>query len=89
MVFGPKLSGDQFGTEDIELFKLIGPQLASALEKSRLYDEAKQFTERLKKEVALATEHLSNTNIQLQERNRFFSCSTKGNISNDSDFGFQ
>ncbi|MDT8337458.1 MAG: ATP-binding protein, partial [Candidatus Izemoplasmatales bacterium] len=77
MVFGPKLSGDPFGSEDIELFKLIGPQLSSALEKSRLYEEAKQFSERLKKEVTLATEHLQSTNVQLQERNRFLSALQK------------
>lgn len=73
MVLGPKLSGDPYGSEDINLLKLIGPQLASALEKSRLYDEARQFTERLKKEVAISTEDLRNTNLQLQERNKFLS----------------
>jgi signal transduction histidine kinase len=77
MVLGPKLSGDPFGSEDLNLLHLIGPQLASALEKSRLYDEAKQFTERLKKEVAVATEHLQNTNIQLQERNKFLAALQK------------
>ncbi|MFZ6035908.1 MAG: ATP-binding protein [Patescibacteria group bacterium] len=71
MVVGPKLSGDPFGSEDLNLFGLIGPQLASALEKSRLYEEAQQFTERLKKEVAVATGDLRNANMQLQERNRF------------------
>ena len=73
MVLGPKLSGDPYGTEDLELLKLIGPQLASALDKSRLYEEAQQFTERLKKEVALATESLRGANSQLQERNQFLS----------------
>lgn len=71
MVLGSKLSGDNYGTEDINLLTLIGPQLASALEKSRLYDEAKQFGERLKKEIAIATQDLRNVNVQLQERNRF------------------
>jgi len=70
MVFGPKLSGDPYGSEDINLLQLIGPQLASALEKSRLYEEAKQFTERLKKEIELATMHLQDTNIQLQDANK-------------------
>jgi len=70
MVFGPKLSGDPYGSEDINLLQLIGPQLASALEKSRLYEEAQQFTERLKKEVAMATQHLQDTNVQLQEANK-------------------
>jgi len=71
MVLGPKLSGDPYGSEDLELLGLIGPQLASALEKARLYDEAKQFTERLKKEIAIATEDLRSSNLQLQERNKF------------------
>lgn len=71
MVLGPKLSGDPFGSEDLNVLSLIGPQLASALEKSRLYEEAQQFTERLKKEVAVATGDLRNANMQLQERNRF------------------
>ncbi|MFA5135399.1 MAG: GAF domain-containing sensor histidine kinase [Patescibacteria group bacterium] len=73
MVLGQKLSGDPYGSEDLNLLKLIGPQLASALEKSRLYEEAQQFTERLKKEVAISTEDLRNTNLQLQERNKFLS----------------
>ncbi len=70
MVFGPKLSGDPYGSEDINLLQLLGPQLASALEKSRLYEEAKQFNERLKKEVALATMNLQDTNVKLQEANK-------------------
>ncbi len=72
-VLGPKLSGDPYGSEDLNLLQLLGPQLASALDKSRLYDEVKQFTERLKKEIKVATEDVRNTNVQLQERNRFLS----------------
>ncbi len=71
MVLGPKLSGDPFGSEDLQLLSLLGPQLASALDKSRLYDEIKQFSERLKKEIAIATEDVRRTNMQLQEQNRF------------------
>ncbi|MFA5052240.1 MAG: ATP-binding protein [Patescibacteria group bacterium] len=71
MVLGPKLSGDPYGTEDLQLLSLLGPQLASALEKSRLYEEVKQFSERLKKEIAIATEDVRNTNLQLNERNRY------------------
>ena len=71
LVLGPKLSGDPFGSEDLQLLTLLGPQLASALDKSRLYDEIKQFSERLKKEIAIATEDVRRTNIQLQEQNRF------------------
>ncbi|MDD5039982.1 MAG: ATP-binding protein [Patescibacteria group bacterium] len=77
MVLGPKMSGDPYGSEDLNLLKLIGPQLASALDKSRLYEEAQRFTERLKKEVAVATEDLRSTNVQLQERNKFLSALQK------------
>ncbi len=89
MVVGPKLSGDPFGSEDLNLLNLIGPQLASALEKSRLYEEAQQFTERLKKEVAVATNDLRNANMQLQERNRFLQALQKVTtlISRTLDFG--
>ncbi|MFA6423670.1 MAG: GAF domain-containing protein, partial [Patescibacteria group bacterium] len=71
LVLGPKLSGDPYGTEDLQLLSLLGPQLASALEKSRLFEEVKQFSERLKKEIAIATEDVRNTNSQLNERNRY------------------
>lgn len=73
LVLGPKLSGDIYSNNDITLLQLLGPQLASALEKSRLFDEVKQFSERLKKEIAIATEDLRSTNLQLQEQNKFLS----------------
>ncbi|MCH7492901.1 hypothetical protein IID19_04945, partial [Patescibacteria group bacterium] len=77
MILGPKLSGDPYGSEELHLLQLIGPQLASALDKSRLYEEAQQFAERLKKEVAVATEDLRSVNAQLQERNQFLSALQK------------
>lgn len=88
-IFGHKLSGDTYSSEDIDLMKLIGPQLASALEKSRLYEEAQRFTERLKKEVAVATEDLRDTNLQMQERNRFLAALQKITtlITRTLDFG--
>ncbi|MFC1687448.1 ATP-binding protein [Patescibacteria group bacterium] len=73
LVLGRKLSGDPFGDEDINLLELLGPQLASAIVKSQLYDEIKQFTVKLQKEIDIATHDLQTTNEQMQERNRFLS----------------
>lgn len=73
LVLGRKLSGDPFGDEDINLLELLGPQLASAIVKSQLYDEVKQFTVKLQKEIDIATHDLQVANEDMQERNRFLS----------------
>ncbi len=77
LVLGHKLSGDPFGDEDINLLELLGPQLASAIVKSQLYDQIKQFNVQLQKEIDIATHDLQSTNSQLQERNRFLSAIQK------------
>lgn len=73
IVLGHKLSGDPFGDEDVNLLELLGPQLASAIVKSQLYDQIKQFNVQLQKEINIATHDLQSANTQLQERNRFLS----------------
>lgn len=77
IILGHKLSGDPFGDEDINLLELLGPQLASAIVKSQLYDEIKQFNVKLQKEIDIATHDLQSANTQLQERNRFLSALQK------------
>ncbi|MFA6587849.1 MAG: ATP-binding protein [Patescibacteria group bacterium] len=71
LVLGGKLSGDPFSDEDLNLLQLLGPQLASALEKARLYEEIRLFNIKLEKDIALATEKLKQKNLQLEDRNRF------------------
>ena len=65
LILGAKLSGDSFGTEDIRLIEVISPQIASAIEKAKLYDEVKSFSERLKIKVDEATRELKDRNVSL------------------------
>jgi len=62
-----KLSGEAFSGNDIALFEVLAPQLASALEKARLYQEAKEFGHKLQREVEKATTDLKSANVKLQE----------------------
>jgi len=71
LILGNKKSGDNFNQEDINLLELLGPQLASAIEKSRLYDQIRRFNIKLQKEIAISTEGLRKANEDLQDRNRF------------------
>jgi len=64
LVLGAKLSGDVFNREEINLIEVLAPQVASAIEKSKLYEEVKSFSETLQQKVDEATQELS-------ERNRF------------------
>lgn len=73
LVLGQKKSGDNFNQDDLNLLEILGPQLASAIEKSRLYDEIQKFNIKLQKEITIATEDLRKANVELQDRNRFLS----------------
>lgn len=64
LVLGPKLSGDPFNLEELHLFEVLGPQIGSAIEKAKLFEEVKSFTQKLQIEVDRAT-------YELKERNRF------------------
>ena len=77
LVLGGKLSGDPFSNDDLNLLQLLGPQLASALEKARLYEEIRLFNVKLQKEVEIATERVKQKNAQLEDRNRFLSAVSK------------
>ena len=67
VTLGRKRSGDVFTAEDVEFLDLLSPQLATALERAKLFDEAKQFNIKLKKEVDQATEELRKANIHLKQ----------------------
>jgi signal transduction histidine kinase len=64
LVLGRKLSGDSFNVEELHLFEVLGPQIGSAIEKAKLFDEVKNFSQKLQVEVDRAT-------YELKERNRF------------------
>ncbi|MBU2575913.1 hypothetical protein KKF64_02410, partial [Patescibacteria group bacterium] len=64
---GPKRSKDIFDEELIKIFDVIAPQIATALSRTKLYDEAQQFTVKLKKEVDEATSDLLKANVRLKQ----------------------
>jgi signal transduction histidine kinase len=62
-----KKSGDMFTNEDIKLLETIAAQAAIAIENARLYEEMKDFSKTLQKEVARQTRELREANIRLQQ----------------------
>jgi len=67
ILMGQKRSGDIYTKEEIAFLEVVAPQIATALVKARLYDEAQQFNIKLKKEVAAATEDLRKANSRLKQ----------------------
>ncbi|OGY77819.1 MAG: hypothetical protein A2295_04445 [Candidatus Jacksonbacteria bacterium RIFOXYB2_FULL_44_15] len=67
ILIGDKYSGDVFDNQDVNLFELIKTQLASALDKSKLYAEAQDFNAQLKKKINDATKELRQANARLRE----------------------
>ncbi len=66
-----KLSGDTFSGEDINLISVLIPQIATALEKSRLYNEIQTFNINLQAKIEQATKELKQVNIDLEIRNKY------------------
>ena len=67
LILWKKLSGEAFSQRDIDLFQVLSPQIGSAIEKAKLYQELQEFNKRLKKEVERATLKLNEANKYLQE----------------------
>jgi len=67
ILLGQKRSGDIYTKEEIAFLEVVAPQIATALVKARLYDEAQQFNVKLKEEVASATENLRKANNRLKQ----------------------
>lgn len=65
LVLGPKLSGESFSGEDLQLIEVLGPQVGSAIQKANLYEEVRAFGERLKRKVEEATAELKERNVSL------------------------
>src|SRR3989339_662900 len=59
MFLGRKMSGDDYTKEDINLLKTFAHQAAVALEKSQLYEKAKDYSRELEKKVKKRTSRIS------------------------------
>ena len=62
-----KKSGDMFTDEDIKTLEAIASQAAIAIENARLYEEMKDFSKTLQKEVNRQTQSLRDANIRLEQ----------------------
>lgn len=62
-----KISGDIYDNRDIRLLELLQSQLAAAMEKSRLYEEVKEFNITLERKVEEATLELRDANKRLRQ----------------------
>ncbi|MFC1599110.1 ATP-binding protein, partial [Patescibacteria group bacterium] len=67
---GDKKSGDVFSVEDLRMLEIISKQSAVAIQNSQLFEEQKQFANKLKVEVAKATKELKVANVQLKKLDR-------------------
>jgi len=65
LVLGPKLSGDSFSNEDLNLIEVLGPQIGSAIQKANLFQEVKEFSAGLQVKVEEATTELRERNTSL------------------------
>lgn len=65
LALGPKLSGDSFSNDDLQLIQVLGPQIGSAIQKANLFEEVRQFGESLKVKVEEATSELKERNVSL------------------------
>jgi len=62
-----KRSGDMFTNEDIKTLETIAAQAGIAIENARLYEEMRDFSKTLQKEVNRQTKELRDANIRLQQ----------------------
>lgn len=72
-----KLSGDTFSSDDINLISVLTPQIATALEKSKLYNEIQDLNLHLQEKVEEATLNLRQANIDLETRNKYLTALQK------------
>jgi signal transduction histidine kinase len=75
-----KLSGDIYNKDDVNFFTILAPQIAVAIEKSKLYEEVDKFNAQLQEKIDRATKKLRQVNLDLESRNKFLT--TTQNISN-------
>jgi len=71
LVFHAKQSGDLYEQEDINFLEVLAPQIATAIEKSKLYEEVEEFNRELQKKVEDRTKSLKEVNLALEDRNKF------------------
>lgn len=69
LALGPKKSGVMYSNKDLNVLKIIGPGLATALENARSYKQISEFNVTLEHEVDKATTDLKKANEKLSRSN--------------------
>lgn len=70
VMLGQKLSGESFSDDDLRLLDVLGPQIGSAIQKANLFEQVRQFGERLQVKVREATSELKEQNVTLETLQR-------------------
>lgn len=69
ILLGEKASGDIYSSEDIAMLKILGPEIAIAVQNTLSYDEIRTFNQRLQDEVTKATDTVKSVNEQMYTKN--------------------
>lgn len=67
IILGQKESGDMYNDQDLRVLEIMGAQAAIAIENAVLYEAAKNFNVKLKKEVKKATAQMRSANEKLKK----------------------
>lgn len=67
LLLGEKSSGEIYSSDDIEVLKILIPEVAVAVKNALSYEEIKRFNVTLEQEVKHATEELQNANERLKQ----------------------
>jgi signal transduction histidine kinase len=67
ILLGQKSSGEIYSSADIDVLKIVAPEIAVAVKNSLSFDEIKRFNVTLEEEVKHATERIRNANHRLKE----------------------
>jgi signal transduction histidine kinase len=66
IVFGQKVSGSIYSSQDIDLIKITADELAIAIQNALRYEEIAHFNETLQEKIKIATAQLRENNKKLQ-----------------------
>ncbi|HUQ84795.1 MAG TPA: ATP-binding protein [Candidatus Limnocylindrales bacterium] len=67
LLLGEKKSGEIYSERDIGVLEIFGPAISIAIQNAKSYEEIRNFNQRLKKEVQVATGNLKKANQKLMQ----------------------
>lgn len=67
IVLGPKISGDAYTNEDLDLLNTLANQASVAIENARFYREVQELSRNLEQKVAEQTKEIRKKNLYLQD----------------------